>query len=144
MTTSKRRTRGSTLVEVMVASVILLVGMTGVVAMLLKGMSASREAAVKREAQNLSVSVAAQYATVPYVGLWGDGGGGFGSSYTIDGGILLDPDGRKYPSAVVITNISDGGIGAVQVTVHTQWTNFMRQPVDAVATTMVSDFPDAG
>jgi type II secretory pathway pseudopilin PulG len=138
---NNRRSRGSTLIEVMVASVILILGMTGVVAMMLKGMAASREAAVQREAQNLSASVAAQYATVPYLGLWN---GVVGGSYTIDGGILLDPDGRKYPSSIDIADVGDGGIGAVRVTVHTQWTNFLRQPKDAVATTMVSDFPDAG
>jgi type II secretory pathway pseudopilin PulG len=127
--------RGSTLIEVMVASVILLLGMTGVVAMMIKGMSASREASVRRQAQALSSSTASQMETMPYASF---------TAGSYDGGVVTDPDGRKYPSTVIVTQFGDGGVGAVRVEVHTQWTNFLRQPVDAVAATIISEIPDAG
>jgi type II secretory pathway pseudopilin PulG len=135
MTTQRRR--GSTLIEVMVASLILITGMTGIIALIIKGMSSHREANVQLQAQNLSNSIASQYATLPYTALKPLGG------TTVNTGNRTDEDGRQYPTTAKFDEVGDGGVSALRIEVHTVWTNFLRLPVQEVAVTIVSDIPDA-
>ncbi len=130
----KTTTRGSTLIEVMVASVILLTGMTGLTALIIKGMSAHREVNVQLQAQNLASSIASQYATVAYPAL---------AAGTYNTGIRTDEDGRSYPSSTIITQMGDGGVGAWRIESHVQWKNYLRQTIDEVSVTIVSETPDA-
>jgi hypothetical protein len=140
MTKLLRRSRGSTLVEVMAASVVLLIGMTGIIALLIRGMAAHREVNVELRALNHANSIAAQLGSLDYA-----------SVSVIPAGVVTwvdQDDQRRYQTSTTITEVGDGGVRAARIEVRAQWISNMgdgllRQPVDAVAVAIVSEAPDA-
>jgi Tfp pilus assembly protein PilV len=129
-----RGPRGSTLLEVLAAGAVLLIGMTGITSLLIAGLAAHREVNVALRAMNYSSSVASQYESVDYAGL---------TAGVLDSGVQFDEDNRRYPVVTTISAVGDGGVGAWRVEVHSTWINALQQPVDAVAVTIVSQVPDA-
>jgi Tfp pilus assembly protein PilV len=122
------------MLEVLIAGSILIIGMTGIVSLLLRGLSAHREVNTQLRAMTMANTMASQFESVNYWAL---------SAGTVDGGFQTDEDGRKYPVATFVSATGDGGVGAWRVEVHTAWRNGFGAQVDTVATTIVSEIPDA-
>lgn len=135
------RRRGSSLIEVMIASMVLITGMTGIMVLVIKGMSIGRDSNVAFTAANIATATLSDMASVPTTAL---------SVGTFDGGMATDSDGRRYPRTIVVTNASDGGIAAWRVDVRVEYgdTVYLQRmgtlaPHVATASTIVSERPDA-
>ncbi len=129
--------RGSTLVEVMIAAVVLIIGMVGVIQLLVAGMSQFGRASGRAVGQDLAVAALDQDLATPFNAL------AVGASDA--GSILID--GRRYGRIRTVTNISDGGTRAYQIVVVTDWPEERGASLvsrTATATTIISEAPDAG
>jgi len=126
--------RGTTLLEVLMASAILIIGLTGLTQLVIHGMNAFRNAAVQTGAELGSQSAVADVMMTPFLSLT-DG--------TFDGGVTVDVDGRRYTRTIIVTPWGDGGIAARRVEVRTAWTDSVGLPRVAVAVGMINETPDA-
>lgn len=126
--------RGTSLIEVMLASAVLIIGLTGTTQLVLYGMAAFRTATVQTGAQLESRAAVADLLMTPY-GALTDG--------TFDAGIAVDIDGRAYSRLVTVTSVGDGGVGARRVEVRTTWTDNAGRPRQAIAVGLISESPDA-
>ncbi|MDP3232068.1 MAG: hypothetical protein Q8N26_04790 [Myxococcales bacterium] len=130
--------RGSTLVETMLASSLLLLGMVGVVQLILSGVNQNAMANGRATGQELAGAGAAMAMALPFTAL------PLGIS---DGGILSDGDGRRYGRTITTTEFGDGGTRARLVIVETDWVDFMGAvsiPRRARVSVIISEVPDAG
>jgi hypothetical protein len=134
----KRVLRGSTLVETLIASALLLLGMVGVVQLILAGMNQNGMANARATGQDLASAGAAAAASLPFDAV---------SIGVFDGGIVFDSDGRRFGSRRTVTDIGDGGTRARQVVVSTEWRDFVGALSwlrTAQVSVIVSEIPDAG
>jgi hypothetical protein len=136
------RLRGSTLIEVMVAAVILLTGLTGASILLIRGASAAGNGAKSLD------SVLALNDTLTEVSLQGFTSlatqVGANPSLTLDGG-LVTIGGREYRRSYSLLNRSDGGAGSglVEVIVRLDYRDTDGINRSRTASTLVSESPDA-
>lgn len=125
------------MVEVLVASAILITGMTGVITLMLKGATQNRDANVQLRASTITTSITARYASVDYNAL----------SAGVTNETVTDEEGRAFPVTTTITEVGDGGVGAYRIEVKAAWVRGVNtglaQPVDTVSVTYVSELPDA-
>lgn len=130
--------RGATLLEVMIAGAVLLLGMVGIVQLLIAGMSQTGISNARAVGQEMAAAGLAQAMALPFDAV---------PAGVFDGGILFDGDGRRYGRTITVTNVGDGGVRARQVTVTTEWREILGA-MSTVRTTQASVFiteiPDAG
>ena len=113
MRSRRPRKRGTTLLEATIAAGVLIIGLTGIVAMLVRGMSQSRDGNAAAFATKLanstlrSITVGGIENLVP--GTWVRDGGKGDSSY------------RTWTVNTTVTAVSDGGINAMFVQVDVPW-----------------------
>lgn len=132
---TSRLSRGTSIIEVMFAGAILLLGMVGVVQLIVAGKGVTRDPRVAMSAMVTTNGVLAELAGISYYAI--DAG-------TFDAGMVLGPDGRKYPRTVVITQIGDGGVGAFRIVATTEWKDALGRLRTTQAVTIVSEPPDGG
>jgi Tfp pilus assembly protein PilV len=125
--------RGTTILEVLLASAVLVLGLTGLTQLVIYGMNSSRVAAVHTGAQLQSAASVAEQMMTPYASLT-DG--------TFDGGTSLDVDGRLYSRTIIIAPAGDGGARAHSIEVRTTWTDAVGATRLAISTGLVSEKPD--
>lgn len=129
--------RGSTLIEVMIAALVLILGMTGVVQLLTAGMKQFGRASGRAMGQDLAVAAIDQDLATPFTAL------ALGVS---DAGTVT-LDGRRFGRIRTVTDIGDGGVRAYQIVVVSDWVEETSGPLalrTATATTIISEAPDAG
>ncbi|MBE2253923.1 MAG: hypothetical protein IAE78_30620 [Myxococcus sp.] len=129
---------GSTLLETMVASSVLLLGMVGIVQLLISGVNQNGVANARATGQDMAAAGAAEAMSMPFDAV---------PVGTFDAGILFDGDGRRYGRTRIISDIGDGGVRARRVVVNTEW----RDALGAVSllrtaqvSVIISEIPDAG
>lgn len=129
-----KKIRGTSLIEVMVASSVLIIGLTGITQLVLYGMAAFRTATVQTGAQLESRAAVADFLMAPYGSL---------TEGTFDAGIAVDLDGRAYSRLVTVTSVGDGGVAARRVEVRTTWSDSAGRQRQAIAVGLISEIPDA-
>ena len=130
------RHHGSSLIEVMVASAILIIGLVGIVELLTKGALNNRRGIQPVSAMLNAQESLADYTLFGYSAL---------SAGTFDGGIVYDSSGRRYGRIVTVE--ADAGVGypAFLVTVRIESSDpGVTAPVVTTASTIVSMLPDGG
>lgn len=128
-------TRGTSLIEVVIASAVLIIGLTGLTQLVIYGMNSFRTSAVRTGAELQSQAGVADALMTPY-GALVDG--------TFDGGTIVDVDGRAYTRVTIISAAGDGGgVGAHRIEVRTTWTDGVGLQRQAIAVGLISEKPDA-
>lgn len=111
----KRLRRGSSLLEVMTAGAVLVIGLVGVLQLIIYSASNSR-----RGGQWVTASFQAQDVLYEFVG------GGFGGPGLVagvyDAGVVTDPDGRIVRRTVTVTDVTAAAAyPAFQVVSEIRW-----------------------
>lgn len=133
--------RGSSILEVMIASGVLLVGLAGVLQLMLLGLGRLRNSDVQESSQTVVAASLAPYEALPYTQL--DAGG---PTNLPD---FVDDVGRTYQREVTVTEVGnlDGGLGAVRVDVVVRWSQRAGAfdiNRESRGSTLISEVPDAG
>jgi len=133
---ARRGRGGSTLIEIMIAGAVLLLGLVGVAQLLISGMSYFTSSNARANGQTFSAAAVAQIEALPFQAL---------TAGVSDGGIVFDSNGKRYGRVVTVTDIGDGGVQARQVVVRTDWRDALAPGGQrfATATVVVSEVPDA-
>jgi Tfp pilus assembly protein PilV len=138
MTSSLRRRsrRGTSLLELMIAAAILVIGLVGVVGLFLRAIASNRDGTVQLEAALLANGGIDEYSTTPYSAL--------ALGLDIDAGQFGEDGVIRYARSVDIT---DGGVGttnAYNVAVTVVWRDSFGRARRTIATTVISQRPDGG
>ncbi|MDX2013608.1 MAG: hypothetical protein SFW67_25670 [Myxococcaceae bacterium] len=134
-----RVTRGSTLLETMMAGAVLILGLVGVVQLIISSMNQFGNSVARVNGQQVTAAGVADVMSLPFAA--------FAAPGVFDGGVLTDENGRRYTRTITVALAGDGGIAAREVVVETRWReNLGPAPVDRVAraTVFISELPDAG
>lgn len=133
-----KTTRGSTLIETMIAGSVLILGMVGIIQLIIAGMTQYAGSNARATGQDLSSAGVAQAMALPFDAVATVG--------TYDAGILFDAENRRFGRTMIITDVGDGGVRARQIVVRTEW----REVLGAMSllrtsqsTVIVSEVPDA-
>jgi prepilin-type N-terminal cleavage/methylation domain-containing protein len=127
----KRRRRGVTLLELLTASAILVVGLVGVIELLIRSADTHRQGAQLLSATALANSTLAELSGRGFDGL------DAGTYTTVD----TDAVGRTYSQQVTISDVSDGGYPAYAISVRVNWRDVRGKPHTNVASSIVSRVP---
>jgi hypothetical protein len=111
-TTKRRALRGFSLIEATIAGGVLILGMTGITIMLIRGSVNSRNGHQLMTAANHSNRVLAELAAKKFEGLGP-------TQREMDAGYYKDNSGRSYPTTYTIQDLSDGGWGTYLLSVTT-------------------------
>ncbi len=113
--------RGATILEVMVAGAVLMLGLVGVLQLIISAAGASR-----RGSQSVSASFQAQDVLYQFIGSGFDGGGLVPGSY--DAGTVIEPDGRRLTREVLIMDATnDAGYPSFDIITTVRWTTGLTQ-----------------
>ncbi len=135
--------RGSTLLEVLMAGAILVIGLTGVVAMMLRTSSGTRDGAGMVSAAAYGSSTLQEVSAVGFANLAVTGGFDGGTGF-IDGGTVFDGAGRRYGRLISVVNSGTAAAPAYLVTVQVEWRDAQGVPRATTTSTLVGRSPDAG
>jgi Tfp pilus assembly protein PilV len=129
--------RGSTLIETMVASAVLILGMVGVIQLMISGVRQFGRSNARAQGQELSTAALAEDMAKPFAAIpVGVSDAGF-----------VTVDGQRYGRIRTVIDVGDGGVAARQIVVVTNWAENLGSllvPRTASATTIISELPDAG
>jgi len=138
-----RARRGFSIIETLVAGVIMMLGLTGVMLMLAKTMGNGRTGGTTVSGSMLANQTIQEMSALGYDGLTPLPAG-------TDAGMFKDLDGRLYGRTVQVTAMTtDAGWPAYRVDVAVSWRdmNFTSNPYNpprSSATTIITRAPDAG
>jgi Tfp pilus assembly protein PilV len=137
------RPRGSTLLEVLMAGAILVIGLTGVVTMMLRTSSGTRDGATGFNAAAYAASALQEVTALGYqnLAITGSLDGGVGLR---DGGTLYDASGRRYGRLVSVTSGGTAAFPTYQVAVQVEWRDGTGRPRVTTTSTLIGRAPDAG
>jgi len=124
------------MMEVMVASAILIIGLVGVIELLLQGAMNNRRGVQPVTSSLFAQQVLAEYTMFGYSSL---------AEGTFDGGTVHDSSGRAYTE--IITVDSDAGVGYPAFVVTARVESFrpgFPTPLVTTASTILSRSPDGG
>lgn len=133
--------RGSSILEILVASALLLIALVGIVAVLSRAANAERDGTVAVTASSLAQQSLAEVMAAQYSGLSAGTG--------LDGGVVHDPSGRRFGRIVdVFDGTLDGGFDSYDVRVTVEYNSSLPPPFQTVLRTeawgVVSRTPDGG
>lgn len=134
--------RGSSLVEVLFASAVLLIGLAGIFQLILLAMGQYRNSDVKEASQQVVASTLAAYQSMSYEELQTVGAGTFALPD------YVDSVGRSYAREVTTTEfggVADGGLGSFQVDIVVSWqqrAGALTVGQTSTGTVLVSEVPD--
>ncbi len=106
----KRRQQGVTILEVMVASVLLIIGLLGVLQLLYAGDITERRGEQKTTSALLASEVMEQLRAMPYAAL---------TPTTVTNTVTVD--GRRFTRTITITGVADAGYPTVDVLVQVSY-----------------------
>lgn len=133
------RLRGTSLLELMIAAAILVVGLVGVVGLFLRAIASTRDGTVQLEAAMLANGGLDEFSTTPYSAL--TPGVNMDAGQFGEGGII------RYARSVDITAIAPippATTNAYTVAVTVGWRDYLGRPRRTVSSTVVSQRPDGG
>jgi Tfp pilus assembly protein PilV len=134
--TRRAAARGSTLLEVLMAGAVLIIGLTGVVSMMLRSSSSTRDGAGGFNAAALGASALQDLTAMGYQNLTVSTG--------LDAGVLFDAAGRRYGRIVTVANSGTAAAPAYTLTVRVDWRDSLGQPRVTTTSTVIGRAPDAG
>jgi Tfp pilus assembly protein PilV len=140
----QRRRRGFSLLEALMASAVLIIGLTGITIMLLHGSSTARNGQQYVVATSQTAQALHEMAALRIESLAPTPGASFDAGTAIDGGYYKDASGRPYQTAYTITDISVPGELVYRVDVQTSYTDGSGRTMVQAASTVISKAPDAG
>ena len=146
MTSAKRKTRGSrgvSLVEVIVASGVLIIGMTGITAMLMRGAVNGRLGQQTMVASQYGEQALDELTTQGFQSLTPQVGATFAAGDGIDAGYFIDGSGRWYQSAFIVTDLG-GAWPTYRVDVQTEYIDGAGVSRVQSHSAILSKIPDAG
>ncbi|MBL8922709.1 MAG: hypothetical protein JNJ54_27925 [Myxococcaceae bacterium] len=132
------RSRGSTLLETLIAGAILIFGMVGVIQLFIAGTRQFSIANGRVTGQQVTNAAVGEVMALPFQAL---------PVGVQDGGRVIDGDGRIYTQSRTITAAGDGGVQARRVLIETRWRENMGPAVIervSQAVIFVSEVPDGG
>jgi hypothetical protein len=129
------------MLEVMLASVVLLVGLVGMLQLMVMALGSWRNSSVQEVSQTIVASTLSSYEVLPYQQLTAGGPTSLPD--------VIDDVGRIYRREVTVTEVGtvDGGLGAMRVDVEVRWSQRAGPlNIDRVSrgSTIISEVPDAG
>jgi Tfp pilus assembly protein PilV len=134
-----RLRRGSSLLEVIVASGLLIVALVGVMALLSRATVAQRDGDTSVVAASLAQQTVAEISASGFASL--TAGTGF------DGGVIIDSNGRRY-GRIIDVFPGDAGIPSFDVRVTVEYSSSLPPPLQTVLRTTtwasLSRTPDGG
>lgn len=142
--TSGRRRRlrphGATMLEVLVAGGVLVLGLTGILQLILVGMGRVRNGDVQEESQVIAQSTLAEFKGWAFADVADAGVGTFALTDHVD------DVGRTFSREATITDVNDGGLGAMRVEVRVRWNQrlgVVEVNRESTAALIISETPDA-
>jgi prepilin-type N-terminal cleavage/methylation domain-containing protein len=143
--------RGFSLLETLVASAVLIIGLTGTTAMLTRGAVNGRNGQQMMDSAHLANQVLADLAaTGPNSMVPTSGSPSFDAGTAQSGGTWVDPSGRQYSIAYIISDISAPSppaplyVPTYQIQVEVGYLDGSGQRSYVRAQTTLSQVPDAG
>jgi hypothetical protein len=133
------RARGTTLMEVMMASVVLIIGLTGVFSLLTASSGEMRRGIVASSAASYAASTLDDVAGLGYCAVLA---GPTGTS--LDAGVSYDGTGRRYGKLMSIVDGGSTAIPTFNVAVRVEWNDANKVLHTTSMSTMVSRVPDGG
>ena len=132
-----RARQGFSMLEVLTASSILVLGLTGIVVMLTNIANHTRDGSMSINGSVMANQIIQEAQALGYHGLT--------AAAAMDAGQGVDSYGRKFARQVSVTAFtSDGGVPSYQVDVAVTWKDAMGISRRNFATTVISQAPDAG
>jgi Tfp pilus assembly protein PilV len=135
--------RGSTLLEVLMAGAILVIGLTGVVTMMLRTSAGTRDGANGFNAAAYGASTLQELTALGFQNLTVTGTLDSGVSL-LDAGIVYDSSGRRYGRLVSVTAGGTSAFPTYNVAVQVEWRDAAGQPRVTSTSTIIGRAPDAG
>jgi Tfp pilus assembly protein PilV len=137
-----RTARGSTLLEVLMAGAILIIGLTGVVTMMLRTSASTRDGANGFNAAAYGASTLQELTALGFQNLTVTGSLDGGS--LLDAGVVYDASGRRYGRLVSVTAGGTSAFPTYTVAVQVEWRDAAGQPRVTTTSTIIGRAPDAG
>lgn len=128
--------RGTSLLELMIAGAILVVGLVGVTGLFLRAVASNRDGTVQLEASLLANGGLDDYSTASYSQL--------APSADLDAGQFGEDGVVRYARSVSITDGGAGTTNAYNVAVTVGWRDSLGRARRTIATTVISQRPDGG
>lgn len=136
----RQRRRGATMIELMMAAAILVIGLTGIVGLLMRSMAVARNGVSSANSVAVANSSLQEITALGY--------GALAAGGLPDGGEVRDEANRRYVLSYDLSPV-DAGIGTTRaflVTVNVQWwdTSSITVPQTTTVTGIVSAKLDGG
>ncbi len=140
---ARRRQRGSTLLEAMIAGSLLALGMTGALVLLQASSNTTRAAVVSSEAVDYTNALLDQLSARGYCALSAAGPPSDTTSY--DGGTVVDASGRAFPRSYSYSLRAPAlTVAAANVVATTLWQDNLGANRRTVISATILRGPDAG
>jgi hypothetical protein len=144
MTQKRRWPRGISMIETIVASTVLVLGLSGITMMLLHGSANARNGQQYMVATAMAGQALHELTDERIESLVPTPGLSFDAGTALDGGYYTDGSGRPYNTGYIVTDISVPGQLIYRIDVQTSYLNGHGQTVVQRASTVISKAPDAG
>lgn len=131
---TKQTPSGTSLVELLVAAAILVVGLVGVIAMLIGSSAVSRNGAGAMNAAAYAGSALQDLSAMDYCSLT--------PLVAADAGVVFDSAGRRYGR--IVNSVNSGPPMIYTLTVQVDWSDANKTPKTTTMSSIVSRRPDAG
>ena len=148
---SLRQQRGFSLIEAMIAGGILIIGLTGVTMMMIRGSQNGRNGQQSAESAQIITAVIADFEATGFDNLvLSPVGASFDGGTSIDGGVYYDASGRPYGITYVVADITGTMptgpvvIPTYTVDVEVSYRDGSGRTVFKRGGTIMSRAPDAG
>ena len=153
MRTLKRKLKrsGFSLIEALIAGAILIVGLTGITMMLIRGSVNARNGQQAAESTSIVTAELAKYQSLGFDSLTVSPMGlSFDAGTALDGGFFIDTSGRRYNLTYIVNDITGSmPMGAVliptySVDVEIAYRDGVGRMIYRRGGTIISRTPDAG
>ncbi len=135
--------RGVSLVEVLIASAVLIIGLTGITAMLMRGSVTGRNGQQTMLAAHYANQTMDELTSMGFNGLTPMPGASFDGGGAADGGIFTDGSERRYAVQYIVTD-TGAAWPTYRIDVETTWRDGNGQAKRFLQSTTLSRAPDAG
>jgi Tfp pilus assembly protein PilV len=140
----RRASRGFSLVEVMVASLVLIIGLTGLTAMLMRGAVNGRNADQLMISAELTNQIIQDLESAKFDSLTPNVGLSFDAGTALDAGYFTDTSGRSYQGSFYvsdITAVTSNPNPTYRIDIQMLYRDGNGQPAIRRATTVLSKAP---
>ena len=140
-----RGRRGFSLIEAMIASFILVVGLTGITLMLLRGATNGRNGTQMMASTGYGNQLVGDFMAAKFGSLTlSPAGASFDAGNAIAGPSFFDESGREYRSAYIVSDLSTPVWKSYAIDVEVSYRDGNGTTLYNQARTIISESPDAG